>query len=285
MLGFINVNKPSGMTSSDVVVKLRRKFHIDRIGHMGTLDPMASGVLPIAVGKATRMFDYFLDKYKTYVAEFKFGYETDTLDSEGVETSTCSKIPSEGELITAINSFVGEYDQIPPKFSAKSVNGVKAYKLARSGAEVELKAKRVDIKRLSLLSYCDGVCKLEIVCSSGTYIRALGRDIAYKMNTLATMISLTRTQSGVFDIDRAVSLDELLNVATIESYLYGIIDVFPKMQVVCLSDKDTFRIRNGIKIDNVYGVDRCCFITNNDELICVAENVDNKLKIKTYLVE
>ncbi|MBE5735292.1 MAG: tRNA pseudouridine(55) synthase TruB [Clostridiales bacterium] len=285
MLGFINVYKPRGMTSSNVVVKIRKKFHIDKIGHMGTLDPLASGVLPIAVGKATRMFDYFLDKYKSYVAEFEFGYETDTLDIEGVKTEEGSKIPSLDELQDVLHGFVGKYNQIPPKYSAKSVNGIKAYKLARDGVNVELKPKEIEIKCLKLLSYNDGKVRLEVECSSGTYIRALGRDIAYTLNTLATMTNLERVQSGMFCTQNAVRLEELLDSDDCEKYLFSIPSVFGKIPQIQLSDEAVFKIRNGIAILNEYNIEKYCFVINNNELICVAENVDGKLKMKTYLAE
>ncbi len=285
MLGFLNINKPSGMTSSDVVVKLRRRFRIQKIGHMGTLDPMASGVLAIAVGKATRMFDYFLDKTKKYIAQFQFGYTTDTLDSEGEIVQKCDIIPKRSELETVLRKYIGKHAQIPPKYSAKSVNGVKAYKLAREGVEVELKAKEVEIVDLQLIDYIDGVCTVSVECSSGTYIRALGRDIAAALNTVCTMTSLVRSQSGVFDLSNALDLDDILQRDSIDDCLFAIEDVFPQMPRLELTVEELFKLRNGVQIDNIYGIDRYCFVIEQCNVMCVAENTDNKLKIKTYLAE
>ena len=133
MIGFVNVNKPSGLTSSKVVSILKKHFKVSKIGHMGTLDPLAEGVLPIVFGKATRMFDYLLDKHKVYVAEFTFGKTTNTLDSDGEVIETTDKIPTKEEIITVLPNLKGKINQIPPLFSAKKVNGRCAYDLARNG--------------------------------------------------------------------------------------------------------------------------------------------------------
>ena len=153
MLGFININKPKDITSSSVVVKIRKKYGIKKVGHMGTLDPLASGVLPIAVGKATRMFDYFQDKFKSYRATFRFGTLTDTLDITGKIVDTNDIIPTKEELNKVLKSFLGKISQIPPIFSAKVVNGVKSYKLARAGVNPELQPKIIEITKIDLLSF------------------------------------------------------------------------------------------------------------------------------------
>ena len=144
MKGFINLIKPEGMSSAYAVGRVKRKLHV-KCGHMGTLDPMASGVLPIGLDKTSRLFQFLLDKQKTYVARFKFGYTTDTLDITGEITESGGRIPTESEILSVLDKFIGEIDQIPPKYSAKCVNGKRGYQLARSGVEFELEPKKVKI--------------------------------------------------------------------------------------------------------------------------------------------
>lgn len=228
--GFVNINKPVGMTSSDVVVIVRgilRRVTGERqkVGHFGTLDPMASGVLPIAVGTATRLFDYAQAKTKIYQATFKFGEETDTLDRAGKVVRTSSNLPAKEQIVDAIKDFRGEIEQIPPQFSAKSVNGKRAYDLARAGKDFELKPKIVRIDSVSMIdgvngavTLKDGVRRLdngeyafEIVCGGGTYIRAIARDVASALGTVAYMSSLNRIKSGNFTVENAVSIEEFEN--------------------------------------------------------------------------
>ena len=155
MLGFLNIYKPSGITSNAVVQKIKKKFHIDKIGHMGTLDPLACGILPIAVGKATRLFDYSLDKKKRYTAIFDFGYSTDTLDIEGVKEKECGVIPTIEQIKSAMHKLIGEIDQIPPKYSAKCIDGKRGYQLARKGVEFELAPKKVTVLSAECLRQTD----------------------------------------------------------------------------------------------------------------------------------
>ena len=193
MIGFVNVNKPSGISSSKVVSICKKIFNTKKIGHMGTLDPLAEGVLPIAIGKATRMFDYFLDKHKEYVAEFTFGMTTDTLDAEGNIIEKCDYIPTKEKIIEILPSLIGVIDQIPPQYSAKKVNGRCAYDLARAGQIVDLKPKRIEIYDIKLLEVKDNKFTFLIECSGGTYIRSIARDIATLVNSKAYMSKLIRT--------------------------------------------------------------------------------------------
>ena len=285
MIGFVNVYKPSGMTSSNVVVKLRKLFHIDKIGHFGTLDPMACGVLPIAVGKATRMFDYYLAKYKTYKATFEFGYITDTLDSTGEIVDRVDKCLTREEVELAIKSMLGLSMQTPPSFSAKLVNGVRAYKLARNGEIVELKPKEIEITKFELLSFDNNVCEVEITCSSGTYIRSIARDLGYAVGSLCTMTALERIESGVFNLSNSTSLEDLLRLDSIEDKLIDLETVFPNMRIIELNETSFFKIRNGIAIDNSYDVDTVAFAKYNNMIVGVVERINNKLKLKTFLME
>ena len=165
--GFINVDKPSGVTSSAIVNKIKWLSGVP-CGHMGTLDPLASGVLPVGVGNATRLFDYFLQKQKTYIAEFTFGETADTLDCTG-EIVRGGHVPTESEILEVLPQFIGEIDQIPPKYSAKNVNGKRGYELARAGIEFELQPKRIVIHDLELLGKSnDDTFRVKIRCGGGT---------------------------------------------------------------------------------------------------------------------
>ncbi len=197
--GFFNVDKPSGLVSSAVVNKLKWLTGVP-CGHMGTLDPLASGVLPVGVGNATRLFDYFLNKEKEYIAEFTFGVDSDTLDSTGTLVYG-GRIPTEAEIEGVLPQFLGVIAQIPPKYSAKNVNGQRGYDLARAGVEFTLPPKDVRIDGLELMGKSEereNTYRLKIRCGGGTYIRSLARDIAAALGTKGVMSSLLRTQSGCF---------------------------------------------------------------------------------------
>lgn len=208
MTGFINVNKETGVSSAFVVNRVKRLFKTPA-GHMGTLDPLASGVLPVAVGNACRLFDYFAGKKKTYLARFRFGVTTETLDNEG-EKIFKGEVPCANDIENALPALTGKIAQIPPAYSAKSVNGVRSYVLAREGREVELAPKEVEIFSFRLLEQtAPDEFAFEIVCGSGTYIRALARDLAAELKTYAYMSNLERTASGIFTIESAVALDRI----------------------------------------------------------------------------
>lgn len=209
--GFLNVNKPSGVSSAWGVARVKRICPKGtKVGHMGTLDPMASGVLPIAVGRATRLFDMMQNKQKRYIATFKFGLTTDTLDVEGQTLETTNVIPNSQQIKDALSSFVGKIEQLPPNFSAKSINGVRAYNLARKGQQVNLKPCFVEIFDIKLTNeLANNEYQFDIVCGSGTYIRSLCRDLAAKLGSLAVMTSLVRIQTGKFDLNNALSIDDI----------------------------------------------------------------------------
>ncbi len=231
MRGILLVNKRQGWTSFDAVNFCKRVFGTREVGHLGTLDPMATGVLAVTVGSATKLFDMFLNKTKTYVAEFTFGYSTDTIDAEGEIENKCEIIPTLEQIESVLPDFVGTIEQMPPKYSAKKINGKKAYDLARSGQEFELKPSKVTIHNLKILGYNDGTLKLEIECGAGTYIRSLGRDIALKLNTLATMTSLVRTELGGWNIEDCIDIKDNDN-ETIISRLLPIDSVFGNLSTL-----------------------------------------------------
>lgn len=212
--GFVNVDKPSGMTSSAVVNRVKWLTGLP-CGHMGTLDPLASGVLPVGVGNATRLFEYFLNKQKEYVAEFTFGVTSDTLDSTG-ELIPGGAVPAAEEIASVLPRFVGKLSQIPPRYSAKNINGRRGYDLARAGVDFELPPKEVTVYSFELLGAAEkaDTFRFKIRCGGGTYIRSLARDVAEALGTKAVMSALRRTQSGCFEIGNAIAF-EALNEDTI----------------------------------------------------------------------
>ena len=203
--GFINYNKESGISSAAAVSFVKRLSGIP-CGHMGTLDPLASGVLPVAVGNASRLFNYLLDKQKVYRAVFRFGTETDTLDCTGETLQSGLPVPSQEAVCAALPAFIGDIEQVPPQYSAKSVGGVRAYKLARQGVKAELAPKAVRIDFIDCVrQVSDDSFEFLIGCGGGTYIRSLARDIAARCGTCAVMTSLIREKSGVFCIENSVT--------------------------------------------------------------------------------
>lgn len=211
MKGFFNINKPRGMNSTKVVAIIKRLTH-EKVGHLGTLDPDAHGVLPIAVGKATRLFDFFLNKDKVYEARGRFGVLTDTLDESGRVVLMNDVRPTRAQLEAVLPLFCGKQMQMPPAFSAKQVDGERAYDKARRGEEVTLTPREVCVYSLELLSFEGYEFSVRINCSAGTYVRALIRDIAEKLGAIATTIDIFRTRSGAFDIASSISIDDLNNL-------------------------------------------------------------------------
>ena len=208
--GIVTVLKPPAMSSSDVVVDVRRIFSTKRVGHLGTLDPEAAGVLPVCVGRAVRLFDYLVDKQKTYLAEISFGAATDTQDAQGAVTETSEATVTEEELDAALLRFVGTIEQTPSKYSALKYNGKKLYDLALKGEEIPDKTRKVQIHSLK----CTGTLGrnrflIEVCCSRGTYIRTLCSDIGAALGVPAYMAFLLRTASGPFTLDGAFTIAEL----------------------------------------------------------------------------
>lgn len=212
--GILNINKPEGWTSQDVVAKIRGRLHIRRVGHTGTLDPMATGVLPVCFGKATRIIEYYDDDFKTYEAEMKLGMVTDTLDITGTVLETKPVDVSEEDVIQTIDSFRGWITQIPPKYSALKVNGKPLYKYAREGVEVEIKSRKIYVEDIQPVEVNLGENRIlfRVTCSKGTYIRTICDDIGKKLGCGGTMTALQRIQSGCFRVEDARTLPEILEM-------------------------------------------------------------------------
>lgn len=240
MIGFYNILKPTGVSSGFVVNKIKRITN-EKVGHLGTLDPSASGVLSIAVGKATKFFDYFLNKDKEYVALAKFGVLTNTLDSDGEILKREDVQVSLEDIKKVLPSLCGKIDQIPPIFSSKNVNGERAYDLARQGKQVVLEPKKVQIYSIKAEKLTQNkLFRIKIHCSSGTYVRSIIRDIAEKIGTVATTVCIIRTRSGKFEISDSITLDELAENP--EKHLIKINSILnlPEIELSLLQAKDLF---------------------------------------------
>ena len=283
--GFINVDKPSGIVSSTVVNKIKWLSGVP-CGHMGTLDPLASGVLPVGVGNATRLFDYFLEKEKEYVAEFTFGVDSDTLDSTG-DLVCGGHVPDEKEIEAVLPTLVGEIMQIPPKYSAKNVNGRRGYELARAGVEFELAPKKVYIYDISLLGKkeeAEDTYLFKIRCGGGTYIRSIARDMATALGTKAVMSALRRTQSGIFTLGNAIPFEVLEkdpSLEELEKYVIPTDGVLP-FETLSFTEVEMGRILQGqrVKTDKADGLYK---IYTLDGFYGLAEVSEGLAKAKTKL--
>lgn len=282
MNGFLNLYKPSGMSSAYVLNAVKRSIRGETVGHMGTLDPLASGVLPVAIGKSTRLFDYLLDKKKEYVATVAFGYMTDTLDLEGKTVLTSEVIPTEEQVKSACKTLVGEVMQVPPVFSAKCVNGKRSYELARKGVAVELPPKKVLITAVEVIEKtAENEYKIKIVCGGGTYIRSIARDLGYACNSCATMTSLVRTASGIFDISSAITVDEFVRAEDKQSLLVSAdkaVD-YPK---ISLNYEQSRRLFNGLYDEYDYS-DGTYRVYSPSGFYGVGEVKNGKIKVKAYV--
>ncbi|WP_017931487.1 tRNA pseudouridine(55) synthase TruB [Robiginitomaculum antarcticum] len=242
--GWINFNKPYGMGSTQAVGKLRWLMSAQKAGHAGTLDPLASGVLPIALGEATKTVPFMMDAAKSYEVEITWGEHRDTLDAEGVVTATSDVRPSEAQILTALPQFIGEIDQIPPKYSAIKVDGKRAYDLARAGQDVILKSRRVRIDDIRLISAGENAARLFVDCGKGTYIRSLAADLADALGTAGYVSQLVRTRVGPFKIDAALGLDfieQSVHKAAADQVLLAVetaLDDIPALAITKLEQDD-----------------------------------------------
>ncbi len=282
MNGFLNLYKPKGVSSAYVLNAVKRSIRGETVGHMGTLDPLASGVLPVAIGKSARLFDYLLDKTKVYIANFTFGYQTDTLDLEGKVEETSDCIPNRERVESECKKLVGEIMQIPPAFSAKCVNGKRSYQLARKGEKVDLPPKKVTINSIEVLEQVSNAeFRIRIECKGGTYIRSIARDLGKLCSSCATMTALERVESGIFTVENSVKAEDFVNSFEKESFL------IPPEKVVdyptlTLNEKQTERLFNGLydifdKPDGTYKV----FCPTG--FYGVGEMKNGKLKVKAYI--
>lgn len=282
MNGFLNLYKPKGVSSARVLNAVKRSLKGETVGHMGTLDPLADGVLPVAIGKSTRLFDYLLDKNKEYVATVAFGFSTDSYDLEGEITQRSDVLPSDAELEAACKKLTGDIMQIPPIYSAKCVNGKRSYELARKGVAVELPPKKVTVKSIRVLDkISESEYKIKIVCGGGTYIRAIARDLGLLCGTVATMTSLTRTASGIFRIENSVTAEEFTSAAYKSALLVPPDEVID-YPIIRLDERQIERLYNGLY--DVYDYpDGIYKVYSPTAFYGVGEVKNGKIKVKAYL--
>ncbi|MBQ7373572.1 MAG: tRNA pseudouridine(55) synthase TruB [Clostridia bacterium] len=282
MNGFLNLFKPKGVSSAYVLNAVKRSIRGEVVGHMGTLDPLASGVLPVAIGKSTRLFDYLLDKKKVYVATFAFGYQTDTLDLEGKIEKTCDFIPDLERVVSESKKLVGDVMQVPPVFSAKCVKGKRSYELARKGEKVDLPPKKVTINSIEVLEQLsNNEFKVKIECKGGTYIRSIARDLGELCSSCATMTSLERVESGVFTIENSVNAEDFIKSNEKESFLIppeNVVD-YPS---IYLNERQTERLFNGL-YDIFDYKDGTYRVFCPSGFYGVGEMKEGKLKVKAYV--
>lgn len=271
--GVLLVNKPKGLTSRDVVNRLEKVFDTKKVGHNGTLDPMAEGLLVITINKATKINELLTCTLKEYIAEVKVGVETDTLDLEGEVVKSSKKRVSKDMLEDLFNNFLREYLQEVPKYSAIKIDGKKLYEYARSNKDIELPKRKVIIKELELLDYKEDYFKFRCVVSKGTYIRSLIKDMGDYLDIPCTMSGLLRTRQGKFKLSDAVSLDDV----SINSSLITISNALD-IEIKEIDDKDYKKVINGAVINNNYNIkDKVLFIKDNKE-IAIYQNNNQKLK-------
>lgn len=283
--GWIILDKPQNISSNQILRKIQYLLHAKKAGHIGTLDPFATGVLPLAFGEATKLIPYLEKKDKTYEFTLKFGAETSTDDTEGNIVSTSDKIPSKEEILQILPQFIGQISQTPPKYSAIHINGERAYELARKGAEFTLPSRTVLIKELILLEYKkeDKEAKFSVTCSSGTYVRTLGHDIAKALGSCGHLTALRRTKNGFFSLTDTILLDNLKNM------LYksdGVSPVLPvktflcDITVIALTKAETLKLKSGQPIDStrflpIEDIAAACF---ENELVALVAPQNNCLK-------
>ncbi|MCM1175161.1 MAG: tRNA pseudouridine(55) synthase TruB [Blautia sp.] len=246
--GMINIYKEAGCTSHDVVARLRRILGQKKIGHTGTLDPDAVGVLPVCLGAGTRLCDMLADEKKEYVAGFRFGITTDTQDMSGTVLSRQEATVTERQAAEIVESFLGVYEQIPPMYSALKVNGRKLYELAREGLEVERKARSVRIEEIEILQTALPFVRMRVVCSKGTYIRTLCDDIGKKAGCGAVMESLERTRVGRFRAEDALTLsdvEKMLEAGRLEEFIVQVEEMFPALRRIRIREHYQKQLENG----------------------------------------
>lgn len=249
MDGIIVINKEKDYTSHDVVAKLKKKLNISKVGHTGTLDPNATGVLPILIGKGTKFSKYLINHDKTYKAQIELGKKTDTADVEGnvIEEKPVDTEYIKQNLVQVLESFVGKQEQVPPMYSAIKKNGKKLYEYARKGEKIEVEPRKIEIYKIELVKYNEKNIEFIVSCSKGTYIRSLCEDIAEKLNTVGYMKNLERLQVGEFNIEKSVLIDDV-NIENIEKYLYTLEDILKDTPKLNLNSKKLKLFLNGVQL-------------------------------------
>lgn len=290
MNGVLNIFKPKGMTSFDVVRRVKKVCNTGKVGHTGTLDPDATGVLPVCIGRATKIIDYIMDSHKVYEVEFKLGIKTDTYDISGeiLEERDPSSLKDE-EILEAVNSFLGEYSQVPPMYSALKQNGVRLYTLARQGIEVEREGRNITIYSLSDIKINNPYVSMRVECSKGTYIRSLCYDIGEKLGVFATMTELNRAETSVFKQEESVNINNL-TAENYQDYLISLEDALNQYDRITVNSKYTKLLVNGVRVgDTRYTKDeviegRLYRVYDNDKFLGLGSRDKAGFKIEKLLL-
>lgn len=285
MFGFLNVYKPKGKTSHDVVAILRRVTKIKQIGHTGTLDPFAEGVLPICIGKATRLIEYLNDD-KAYIGTVQLGKSTTTYDLEGETVEVSDKTPDLEEIENELNNFRGDIEQLPPIYSAIKVNGKKLYEYARKGEEIEIKPRSVNIGELKILNYDqeNRILELYIKCSKGTYIRSIAHDLGKNLGCFGHLIKLVRVKAGDFEVENSIKLEDLADIETVQKHLIYPLEKLD-YQIYELNTKELELVSHGMQIFARTNLQNgIVILTNNNKLIAVAEMLNDKIKCSKVFI-
>ncbi len=280
MFGFLNVYKPKGITSHDVVSALRRITKVKQIGHTGTLDPFAEGVLPICIGKATRLIEY-LDDDKAYTGTIQLGSSTTTYDLEGEEVNFTDKKVTLDEIEAALDKFRGEIEQLPPIYSAIKVNGKKLYEYAREGKEVKIEPRGVNISNLRILNFYPETRQVElhIECSKGTYIRSIANDLGEELGTYGHLVKLVRVKAGMFEVNNAVSLEHIQTKEDVEKLLIAPLTKLNYMTYE-LNKNELVKVSNGTAImpSKELPENSLILLTSQERLIAAAKMTKGLLK-------
>lgn len=280
MNGVIILNKPANITSRDVINQLTKILNTKKIGHTGTLDPIATGVLVICIGKYTKLCEVLTSTYKEYIATIKLGLKTDTLDITGNILSK-EEIPnlSEIQIINVLESFLGKSIQTTPIYSAVKINGKKLYEYAREGKEIELPKREIDIQKIELLSYKNNEITFKTTVSKGTYIRALIDDICTKLNVIGTMSSLIRTKQGNFSLENAYTIEE---IAKKNYHLLTLEEVLNDYEKINIDDNLFEKVKNGAIITRIFKEEKACLVYKNKIIAIYQVYSKDKKKAKPY---
>lgn len=281
--GWLVVDKPSDYSSAKIVAIAKRVFNAQKVGHGGTLDPLATGILPIGFGEATKTMPYIVDATKEYEFTVKWGTATDSDDCEGDITHQGGHIPCAHDIDAALNAFVGTIEQTPPAYSAIKVNGQRAYVLARAGEEVKLTPRSIEIQSLSHLSFDEkgGLSTFHVTCGKGTYVRSLGRDIALKLGTYGHVTALRRTRVGPFVLDAAISLEKLEDLrhsARAADDLQPITTALDDILAFAVTAQEAADIKMGRSILNPKAKQGVCVLMNGETPVAIAEAKDDHIR-------
>ena len=278
MFGFLNIYKPKGKTSHDVVAILRRVTKIKQIGHTGTLDPFAEGVLPVCIGKATRLIEYLADD-KAYIGTVQLGKSTTTYDIEGDAVKVSDKDVSIEEIENALQSFRGEIEQLPPIYSAIKVNGKKLYEYARKGEEVEIKPRKVTINELKILNYNseNRLLELYIECSKGTYIRSIANDLGEALGVYGHLVKLIRVKAGEFDIKDCIKLEDIKTKEDIERALINPLEKLHYKRYE-LNEDEKNKVLNGMEIPVSERLEGTVILVYSNNILAIGEASGLRIK-------